>query len=108
MLRCRDVKSMLQIRPTEIKAIADLLMQEHEDVDALARLVIETIDGIRAKREMFVLVAVHTSLQVVQAVGPYSTKAQALKDHPKRIAQYDEKCRAYLANLHDPSVVQLS
>ena len=98
---------MLQIRPTEIKAVADLLMQEHEDVDSLARLVIETLDTMRAKRETYVLVAVHPSLEVVQAVGPYATKAQALKDHPKRIAQYDEKSRAYLANLHDPSVVQL-
>jgi hypothetical protein len=98
---------MLQIRPTEIKAIADLLMQEHDDVDALARLVIETIDGIRAKRETYVLVAVHPTLQVVKAIGPYATKAQALKDHPKRISQYDSKSRAYLANLHDPSVVLL-
>jgi hypothetical protein len=98
---------MLQIRPTEIKAIADLLMQEHDDVDALARLVIETIDGIRAKRETYVLVAVHPTLQVVKAIGPYATKAQALKDHPKRISQYDSKSRAYLANLHDPSVVEL-
>jgi hypothetical protein len=98
---------MLQIRPTEIKAIADLLMQEHDDVDALARLVIETIDGIRAKRETYVLVAVHPTIQVVKAIGPYATKAQALKDHTKRISQYDSKSRAYLANLHDPSVVEL-
>ena len=99
---------MLQIRPTEIKAIADLLMQEHNDVEVLAKLVIETIDSIRAKREMYVLVQIDHSLKVTKAIGPYSTQNQALKDVPIRLVQYDEKSRAYLSKLYDPSMIDLS
>lgn len=98
---------MLQIRPTEVKAVADLLMQEHADVDTLARSVIELIDGIRAKRETYVLVAVHPSLRICQAIGPYSTESQAMKDVSKRLAQYDTQSRGYLAKLRDPSTVDL-
>jgi translation initiation factor 2 alpha subunit (eIF-2alpha) len=98
---------MLQIRPTEIKAIADLLMQEHDDVDSLARLVIETLDTMRSKREQHVLVVIHPSLRVVQAVGPYGTANQALKDLNKKVVKYDDKSRAYVALLKDPTTIEL-
>ena len=95
---------MLQIRPTEIRAVADLLMQEHEDVETLAKAVIETIDELRAKREMFVLAEIHPSLQVAKAIGPYATEAQARKD-VALLTAYDTHSRAYLCKLKDPSNV---
>lgn len=97
---------MLQIRPTEIKAVADMLMQEHYDVELLARQVIETIDTLRAKRELYVLAEIHPTLQVAKAVGPYATEAQARKDVAKKLTKYDTHSRAYLCKLQDPSNIE--
>jgi hypothetical protein len=95
---------MLQIRPTEIKAVADLLTQEHDDVDTLAKAVIELLDGLRAKRELFVLVEIHPSIKVAKALGPYATRGQAEKDI-KLMASYDTHSRGYLCNLKDPTMI---
>lgn len=96
---------MLQIRPTEVKAIADLLMQEHDDVEQLAREVIELVDTLRAKRELFIGVAVHPTLGIVQAVGPYATKNQVLKDAPHKLHKYDTQSQGYVALLKDPAIL---
>ena len=93
---------MLAIRPTEVKAIANLLMQEHEDVDELAKLVIQTLDELRAKRELYVLAEIHPTLQVAKAIGPYATEAQARKDI-RLLTKYDTHSRAYLCTMKDPS-----
>lgn len=95
---------MLAIRPTEIKAIANLLEQEHDDVDTLAKLVIQTIDELRAKRETYVLCEIHPSLSVAKAIGPYATEAQARKD-VGLLTKYDTHSRAYLCTMKDPSNV---
>lgn len=93
---------MLAIRPTEIKAIAEILMQEHDDVEDLAKLVIQTIDELRAKRETYVLTEIHPTLQVAIAIGPYATEAQARKD-VGLLVKHDTQSRAYLCKLRDPS-----
>jgi hypothetical protein len=95
---------MLQIRPTEIKAVADLLMQEHNDVEVLAKSVIELIDLLRSKRDLYVLAEIHPTLSVARAFGPYATGNQALKD-TKLLTKYDTQSRAYLCTLRDPSNV---
>lgn len=95
----------LQIRPTEIKAVANLLMQEHDDVDTLARQVIELIDGIRAKRELYVLTEIHPTLKVARTIGPYATEKQALKD-TILLSKYDDTSRAYLCKFVDPAIIQ--
>jgi hypothetical protein len=95
---------MLQIRPTEIKAIANLLEQEHDDVEALAKLVIQTIDELRAKRETFVLAEIHPTLRVAIGIGPYATEAQARKD-VGLLVKHDTQSRAYLLRMKDPSNV---
>ena len=82
-------------------------MQEHDDVDTLARLVIETLDTMRAKRDTYILAVIHPTLQVTQAVGPYATYNQALKDFPKRITAYDRHSHAYAICMKDPSVIDL-
>ena len=97
---------MLQIRPTEIKAVADLLMQEHDNVEVLAKTVIELIDGLRAKRELYVLTEIHPTLQVAKAIGPYATENQAMKDLGL-LTKYDTLSRAYLCKLKDPSNIEL-
>ena len=95
---------MLQIRPTEIKSVANLLMQEHDDVEILARAVIDLVDTIRAQRELYVLAEIHPSLGVAKAVGPYATSNQAMKDL-NLLTKYDTHSRAYLCRLKDPSNV---
>ena len=86
--------------------MADLLMQEHDDVDTLARSVIELIDGMRAKRELYVLAEIHPTLRVAKAVGPYATEAQAMKDVTSKLTKYDTLSRAYLCKLQDPSNIK--
>lgn len=98
---------MLQIRPTEIKAVAALLMQEHEEVDVLAREVIELIDSLRAKRDLYVAIAYHPTLNLMQAIGPYATENQALKDGPAKLQAYDTQSKGFLAKLRDPSNIDL-
>jgi len=98
---------VLQIRPTEVKAIADLLSQEHESVEDLAKLVIETIDGLRAKREMFAIVHLIPSFKLVKVIGLYATQLQAEKDYHKKIQRYDEKDHAYIGKFTDSSVLDL-
>ena len=95
---------MLQIRPTEIKAVADLLMQEHDDVETLAKLVIQTIDELRAKRTLFALVEIQPTLGYAKAIGPYNTDGQALKDQGL-LTRYDEHTIAVLAKLVDPATI---
>ena len=82
-------------------------MQEHEDVEELARLVIQTLDESRATRELYIGVAVHPTLDIVQAVGPYATKNQVLKDAPKRLVAYDTLSKGYFALLKEPSTIDL-
>ena len=82
-------------------------MQEHDDVDTLAKAVIETIDTMRAKRELFIIVAVHPSINVTQAVGPYATENQALKDANNRVTVYDTQSYFRLIKLKDPSNIDL-
>ena len=96
--------SMLTIKPSEVKAVANLLMQEHDDVDTLAKLVIATIDNLRAQRETYVLVGVHPSLKLATVVGPYSTDTQAMKDS-KLIGRVDDTSRGYLARMKDPCMI---
>ena len=98
---------MLQIRPTEIKAVADLLSQEHESVEDLAKLVIETIDELRAKRDMFAIVHLIPSFKIVKAIGLYATQLQAERDYHKKIHRYDEKDHAYIAKFTDSSMIDL-
>lgn len=43
-------------RPTEIKAVVALLEDEHPDVEILARLVIQTVDDLRAGRSFYTVV----------------------------------------------------
>lgn len=97
---------MLPIRPTEIKAVANLLSQEHDDVDTLAREVIELVDTMRSKRELYVLVEIQPTLNYGRAVGPYNTENQARKD-VGLLTRYDTHSRGYLCKLIDPNNVEV-
>lgn len=78
-------------------------MQEHDDVDELAKLVIQTVDELRAKRDLYVAIAYHPTLNLAQAIGPYATPAQATKDGPVRLQAYDTQSIGLVAKLRDPS-----
>ena len=64
-------------RPTDIRAVAELLQQEHPDAEALARAVITKIDELRAGR-LFTVALVGVGEHTF-GYGPWSTPAQAQK-----------------------------
>lgn len=94
-------------KPTEIKKVAQLLEQEHDSAEAASKAVWELVEQLIADREQWVVVAVHPDLKIAQAVGPYNTENQLVKDYKKRIHAYNEKSYAFRARLEHQSKVVL-
>ena len=94
-------------KPTEIKKVAALLDTEAESSEDMAKKVWELVEQLLAQRTQYVVFAVHPSLKIVQAVGPYATENQLMKDYAKRIHAYDANSRAYVAQLKDPDTITL-
>lgn len=69
----------MRTRKKELEAIADVLSQEHEDVDALASDVWKLIDGLRRERELYV-VATRLAGGINMLFGPYESQTTAQKD----------------------------
>jgi hypothetical protein len=93
-------------KPTELRKLIALLEGEAEDVEQLAKWVWKLVEDCLAEREQYVVFAVHPTLfGLIQAVGPYATKAQALKDYTKRIHAYDNSSYARLALLRNPDKI---
>jgi len=94
-------------KPTEIKKVAALLEQPADDAEDMAKKVWELVEQLLRERTQYVVFAVHPSLNIIQAVGPYSTEAQLKKDYAKRIHAYDTHSYAKIAQLKDPSLIVL-
>ncbi len=62
-------------RPTEIRAVAELLMEGADSPEDLAKLVIKTLDALRAERETYTIFCFWN--QGAYSYGPYSTRHQA-------------------------------
>lgn len=95
----------MAIKPTELKKLVALLDEEAPSAEWLAKAVWELMEELMAQRTQYVVFAVHPSLNIVQAVGPYATKDKLLKDYAKRIHAYDNQSRAIMAELKHPSVI---
>ena len=87
----------MSAKPTEVKKLVALLDAEAPDVEWLAKEVFKLVEELLANRTRYVVFAVHPSLNLIQAVGPYDTKDKALKDYTKRIHAYDKHSTARLA-----------
>lgn len=74
----------MRIRPTEHRAVVNLLNEPADSVEELAIDVIMTIDSMRAQRKDYV-VLVYDPGVCVHIHGPYVTKNAALKDIGKNV-----------------------
>jgi hypothetical protein len=95
----------MAIKPTELKKLVALLDEEAPSAEWLAKAVWELMEELIAKRQQYVVFAIHPSLNIVQAVGPYATKDKLLKDYKKRIGAYDKHSRAVVAELVYPDSI---
>jgi hypothetical protein len=92
-------------KPTELKKLMALLDTEADDITAFSKAVWNLVEDLLNERERYVVFAIHPSLNLVQAVGPYDTKAKALADYQKRISAYDWQSKARLALLKHPDTI---
>jgi hypothetical protein len=92
-------------KPTDIKRVVELLEAEAPDVTWLAKQLFDLVEELIWNRTHYVVFAIHPSLDLIQAVGPYNTKALALKDYDKRIHAYDSQSHARLALLKNPTTI---
>jgi hypothetical protein len=72
---------LADMKPTEVRMVAELLLGEAEDAEDLAARIIVALGEARAGREQWVAVA--QVLGFVIASGPWPTKLQAEKDLKK-------------------------
>jgi hypothetical protein len=95
----------MSIKPAELKKLVALLDEGAPSAEWLAKAVWELMEELVAKRTQYVVFAVHPSLNIVQAVGPYPTKEKLLKDYAKRIGAYDSASYARVAELKHPDMI---
>jgi hypothetical protein len=86
-------------RPTEVKAVIALLEQEHDSVEDLAQLLLDTLLEIKWRRGAWIAIQRHdTQVQPdFTAWGPYATRGEAERDLGKRIVGVNPRERAYFA-----------
>ena len=95
----------MSAKPTELKKLMALLDTEADDITAFSKAVWNLVEDLLNERQRYVVFAVHPSLNLVQAVGPYDTQEKARKDYAKRIAAYDNQSKAHLALLRFPDTI---
>ena len=93
----------MSAKPTELKKLMELLDTESDDITAFSKAVWNLVEDLLNQRQRYVVFAVHPTLNLIQAVGPYDTQEKAKKDYVKRIHAYDNSSFARLALLryHD-------
>ena len=93
-------------RPTEIKAVVNLLEQEHDDVEALAQALLDLLLDIKWKRGAYIAIrrlrteGDHPWPDFL-AHGPYPTRKQAELDIGRRITAKSPGEYAYFALVTD-------
>jgi len=92
-------------KPTELKKLIALLEEDADNVEYVAKAAWSLVEDLLNQRQRYVVFAVHPSLNVVQAVGPYDTLEKAKRDYAKRVAAYDKLSRAHLALLRHPDSI---
>jgi len=95
----------MALKPSELKKLVALLDDEAPSAEWLAKAVWELVEQLMAERHQYVVFAAHPSLNLIQAVGPYSTVEKAKKDYAKRIHAYDSHSYARLALLRHPDSI---
>ena len=65
--------------PREIKAVVEALSREFDDIEDAARAAITALDEVRVTKDQWIVVARPLAGGPYVAVGPWTTKNQALK-----------------------------
>lgn len=86
-------------RPTEIKELVKLLDSEHDDVEALAKAVLDLLVEIKWNRGGWVTLVNHGPL--ITAYGPYQTANAANRDFTKRLVGSSPGCRGLVLRVRD-------
>ena len=92
-------------KPTELRKLTALLDNEAPSAEWLAEEVFNMVEQMLIARERYVVFAVHPSLNLVQAVGPYDTKKKLESDWAKRVGAYDRNSKAIIALLKHQSTI---
>ena len=96
----------MSAKPTELKKLIALLDEEAPTVEWLAKAVWELVEECMWQREQYVAIAHHPGAgDVWQAIGPYATRNQLLKDYKKRMCAVDSNSKAYIGLLQHPSTI---
>lgn len=78
-----------RLRPTEVKAVAEALVEEHEDVEELAKDICRAINRMRATEPNWVRVVQHGSGYLMY--GPYRSAEEAREDDASRGPSREEQ-----------------
>jgi len=100
-----DGNTKMSAKPTELRKLIALLEEDADNVEFVAKAVWNLVEDLLNQRQRYVVFAVHPSLNIIQAVGPYDTQEKARKDYAKRIAAYDNSSYARLALLRFPDTI---
>jgi hypothetical protein len=93
----------MKAKPSEIKKMAELLEQDAESSEDMAKKVWDLVEELTAKRTAYMAVAVFPSLKVAIAIGPYNTVNNLRKDYGKHIGKVGDDCYGIIAEVRDPS-----
>lgn len=92
----------MRARPTELKKLRELLSQEHDSVEDLAKQVWELIDKMRYDHEKWVVVTRSETMPLPLIWGVYDTKLTAEKDIGRNIIGYTNGTTAQVFRLVAP------
>lgn len=96
----------MSAKPTEIKKLVALLDEEAPSAEWLAEQVFDLVEEMLMAREQYVVVAKHPDLNLVQAVGPWYSKAKMMKEWSKYVGAYNQNSKAGFALLKHPSKIK--
>lgn len=93
-------------RPTEVRLVAELLEAEHEDVQALAKDVIQQLDASRADRDYYQVNITMGGQRF--AMGPFNTETAALNAVVKMVGKdrcTKEDAARYVGRMVHPAIL---
>lgn len=76
--------------PREIKAVVEALSREFDDIEDAARAAITALDEVRVTKDQWIVVARPLAGGPDIAVGPWTTKNQALKASEEFVSAHKE------------------
>ena len=96
----------LKHRPSEVKAVVELLEQDHDDIEELAQKILDRLMEVKWNRGPWVAIQRHRKGSWFTAFGPYPTRTQAERDLGRRIIGAEPGDVAYFARVWDLDATQ--